>query len=59
MPFVMALGANSGLSGGMGLTTAFIAAFVNGFFSGSNHSIYMPSWTIIPWSYSLTVEYGI
>lgn len=55
----MALGANSGLSGGMGLTTAFIAAFVNGFFSGSNHSIYMPSWTIIPWSYSLTVEYGI
>lgn len=54
MPFVLALGANSGVSAAMGLTTAFVAAFVNGFFSGSNHSIYMPSWTITGWNYVLT-----
>ncbi|CAD8053105.1 unnamed protein product [Paramecium primaurelia] len=59
MPFVLALGANSGVSAAMGLTTAFIAAFVNGFFSGSNHSIYMPSWTITGWNYVLTQQYGI
>lgn len=53
MPFVMSIGNNSGTSGTIGLTTAFIAAFVNGFLSGSNHSIYMPSWVITGYSYEL------
>ena len=36
----------SGVAPSIGLSTAFWGALVNGFFSGSNHSIYVPSaWT--------------
>lgn len=47
IPLVLNMGYASGMTGGVGLMTAFIAAFVNGFLSGSNHSIYMPS-SIVP-----------
>lgn len=43
MPFAMNAGNNSGFNASVGLTTALIASFVNGLFSGSNHSIYVPN----------------
>lgn len=35
MPFHLTIGANSGCDASMGITTAFVSASVNGFFSGS------------------------
>lgn len=43
MPFAMNAGNNSGFNASVGLTTALIASFINGIFSGSNHSIYVPN----------------
>lgn len=43
MPFALNAGNNSGLNASVGLTSAFIGSFVNGLFSGSNHSIYVPN----------------
>lgn len=38
MPFHLTIGSSSGCNANVGVTTAFIAAFVNGFFSGSKFS---------------------
>lgn len=35
MPFHLTIGSSSGCNASIGITTAFIAATVNGFFSGS------------------------
>ena len=58
MPFHLTIGSSSGCNASVGITTAFIAALTNGFFSGSiifislgNHSIYMPSWVVIGLNY--------
>lgn len=35
MPFHLTIGSSSGCNASVGITTALVAAFVNGFFSGS------------------------
>ncbi|CAK70148.1 unnamed protein product (macronuclear) [Paramecium tetraurelia] len=59
MPFHLTIGSSSGCNASVGITTAFIAALTNGFFSGSNHSIYMPSWVVIGLNYQLVKTYGV
>lgn len=58
MPFALNAGNNSGMNASVGLSTAFVASFVNGLFSGSNHSIYVPNQMAALFNYRIIQEYG-
>ncbi|CAD8154937.1 unnamed protein product [Paramecium pentaurelia] len=59
MPFALNAGNNSGLNASIGLTSAFIGSFVNGLFSGSNHSIYVPNQMAALFNYNIIEQYGV
>ena len=53
IPFYLNAANNSGDDPAKGLWSAFIGAMVNGFLSGSNHSIYAPTWVTASYNYQL------
>lgn len=58
IPFYLNAANNSGVDPAKGLWSAFVGAMVNGFLSGSNHSIYAPTWVTASYNYYLIQMYG-
>lgn len=58
MPIALNAGYMSGCNADVGLTTAFVAAFCNSLFSGSNHSFYVPNMISTPYLQLISYDYG-
>ncbi|CAD8210158.1 unnamed protein product [Paramecium octaurelia] len=58
MPFILNAGNNTGGNPSAAYTSALIGGLINGFFSGSNHSIYAPTWVAAGFNYQIVQKYG-